>query len=90
MKNKQPDTFTNIFNDYGFIEKRGAYGIRLFLNKDIKAHISYDYQMEIITFSLDNTEYIIKFSVNSVIEFLDKKAKPLVREKIINKLLKIK
>jgi hypothetical protein len=82
------DTFINIFISYGFKEKRGAYGVRVFKNKEIDYNISYDTITKRICIYNNDQDIEIKYSVKDVIDYLDINIKPLIRDKKISKILK--
>ncbi len=60
------NVFDNIFADYGFTKKRGAYGIKVFFNKDKNIYAQYD--MKARELSVDDKD--LRFSIRDLIEHL--------------------
>jgi len=71
------NTFVNILLDYGFVEKRGSYGIRHFYNKSKDFYASLDEKQRILDIYKDD-DMVVQgrdyngYSIQSVIDFLNK------------------
>jgi len=63
------DTFVTILKDFGFKEKRGAYGVRVFYNKEKDSYVNYDTKLKQISVDDDN----LRFSIRDLISYLESK-----------------
>lgn len=71
--NPNGNTFDNVFLNYGFTKKRGAYGIRPYENKKFGAYAQIDDKTRSVEIETPDDQYKGGYSVKSVIEFLKSK-----------------